>query len=199
MRKVGFVLAAVITLLSGGCAHQHVSDFAVPPPGVRVRQAGAEASALMVSVADRRTDKTIVGTARAVPGDGQVWTIALRQPLELAVSDAVAAEFVSRGYRMGTGQASLLVDIAEARSDMTFMLFRTRVVGSVLLEAKVLDPNGRQMYEKRFRQAINVENKVAIGDWNEGNVEVAKAIGELIREMADDPALAGAILRARSG
>ena len=188
MRRAGLIFAAAVMLLSAGCTHQHVSDFAVPPPGARVRQAGAEASALMVSVADRRVDKTSIGTCRKQPSSGVAVTVSLSRPLDMVVRDAVEAEITARGYRFGTGSIYLLVDIADAWADVTYLPFRNRVDGKVSLVATVMRADGRKNFERTFQRAINlnVASFAILNSLDEGAVEVAKAMGEVIREMLDD-------------
>lgn len=194
MKMSRFLIVAAVVVLQA-CTIQHVTDISMPPPGVRVGLVGAEAVALNVSVVDRRTDKTSIGTAQNKPSSGSSVIVQLRQPLDAGVRDAVEAEFSARGYRMGDGPVFLLVDIADARADVIYMLFRTRIEGNVSLRATVVDRAGHQRFERTFQRLIRVENSVIIGSWDEGVVELQKTMGDLIRDMAEEPALTQALLR----
>jgi uncharacterized lipoprotein YajG len=195
LRRRAIICVGALLLLQA-CAFQHAADFVVPPPGARMRQPGAETVTLKVSVEDRRADKTGIGTGRSIPGDGSVWTMVLRRPLDAAIRDGVEAEFVARGYHLGDGPGFLLVDIGNAHADATYKTFRSHVSGNVSLVCKVLAPDGRQLYERRFLRDINVENRVLVGDWDEGTVELEKALASVIRDMAEDPALVQALMQA---
>jgi uncharacterized lipoprotein YajG len=190
------IVAAVVVLQA--CTVQHVTDLSMPPPGVRVGLVGADAVAIKVSVEDRRADKTSIGTCRKQPSSGMAVTVSLSRSLDMVVRDAVEAEVTARGYRLGTGSIYFLVDITDARADVTYLPFRNRVEGKVSLVATVMRADGRKNFERTFLRTINlnVESFAIMNSFDDGAVEVAKAMGDVIREMLDDPNVNQAIAAA---
>lgn len=194
MKSLCLALAAVMLL--GGCVYTHTTNLSLPPPGARVAQAGADGIALKVSVSDARADRTNIGTLHSAVDRSYKYVVVPNQPVERAVAMAIEAEFAARGYRLANGPAFLLVDIQKADSRAVWDLFRTDVSGDSALVAKVINADGVVLYSHTYSAGEQASNKVFIGNYDEGKVQLEKVMASAIRDLADDSALVQALMQA---
>lgn len=194
MKLSWLILAAALTVT--GCVRTHMTDLAVPPPGARAKQGGAETVGLKVSVADKRVDRTNIGFGSSYASRDTKFMVIPNQPIDGHIAAAIQAEFSARGYRLGEGPAFLLVDIEQADSSAIWYLARTAVTGDARLKATVLSSKGDILYSKAYQAKEDATNTVFIGNYDEGKEQLEKMLAKAIRDMAEDDRLIQALFAA---
>ncbi|CAA7619422.1 exported hypothetical protein [Magnetospirillum sp. LM-5] len=194
MKFSWLILAAALAVT--GCVRTHMTDLALPPPGARTKQGGAENVGLKVSVADKRIDRTNIGYGSSYASPETKFMVIPNQPIDGRIAATIEAEFLARGYRLDEGPAFLLVDIERADSRAIWYLARTAVTGDAKLKATVLSAKGDILYSKAYQAKEDATNSVFIGNYDEGKEQLEKILAKTIRDMADDDRLIQALFAA---
>lgn len=194
MRTIAIALVALLSL--GGCVRTSAINFAVPAPTVQMPAAWSQAVKVSVSVSDKRLDKTNIGRAAAVNGQGQ-YIIHSQTPLDEAVRKGVVAELEGRGVRVSDGPAFLLVDIVKADSFNLNKMMTIEVTAEAELEAQVLGADGRVHHRQTYRRRETGNSEFWTMDYVEqGAFRLQTVMGGLIREMFEDMRLIQALMDA---
>lgn len=194
MKRFGSLLLAGLMLT--GCVRTHTTDLAMPPPEVRLQVAGAQNIGVKVSVSDARWDKTNIGFGYSAADRRNKTPVVSNQPVELVVAQGIEAELKARGFQVAEGPAFLLVDVTVLESGATWHLFRTDVEGRTGISAQVLDMGGRKLYARPYHRSENTSNQVAMGNWDEGKVQLEKVLAATVRDMFEDDSLIQALIDA---
>lgn len=195
MKRCWLVLLVALSL-SACMGRPHVTDLAVPPPGIRASVGGAEAVGVKVSVSDLRAEKAKVGVLQSATDPNTKLDLLVRQPVDEVVAKGIQAEFKARGFRAGDGPAFLLVDIQKIDCSATWYLGRTAVWGEAVLAAQVLNADGRILYANVYKRRDDTTNNVIIGHYDEGKEQLEAVLAQTIRAMAEDDNLIQALVTA---
>lgn len=192
MRRMVVAMAAVLAL--SGCIRTYTTDLSVPPPGVRVPVAGAQAVSVKVSAVDARVDQTRIGTLTSGVMKDEKHIMASDTPVADSVQKAVEAELAARGIGLGNGPAFLLVDIELLEGEGRWGYLLTWARGATGLKAQVLDSDGRVYFTRRYKHEGLGTYESNMSPTRGARMALDSLLSELIREMLEDDELVAALL-----
>jgi uncharacterized lipoprotein len=147
---------------------------------------GASGVKVDVNVNDARTSYRDRISSKKNGYGMEMAAIVSRQSVPKVVSDAIETELKARGFTMGKGNTSVLVDINKFYNDFKLGFLQGKAVGEVSLNVQVLNGAGKYVFAKSFVGEYTVDQVMMMGGDNakmgiEGALKTA-----LAKMMADD-------------
>lgn len=194
------VLRAAIAALAAGlmsaCAlsEDKVPVDYVPNEGV-ARVAGAETISLTVASADKRSQYVDrISTKKNGYGMEMARIIATNDVVEV-VRGGVERELKAQGFAMGSGGASVTVELQNFYNNFRVGFASGNSVADVALAVKVRNAAGALVYSQTYDASIS--NEVFLASGENAKAALQKALTTATRKIVDDRALQEALLATR--
>ena len=182
-------------IVFSGCAltTAHVSLHYTPQTNV-VSVAGAEKVAVSVNVDDSRLIRDKVSAKKNGYGMEMAPIIADEDVTDV-VKHAVETELSDRGFRLGSGDVSLNIDLSKFYNDFKMGVFAGDAVAEVTMEARIKDGAGRLVYS-RLISAQGEERNIQLASGRNAKFALEAALRNAIAALFDDPAFIDNLLKA---
>ena len=144
-------LAFVVMVLTSGCAVtiDHVDLRYDPQPGARKVQ-GAEEVKVKVEVSDFRDVKDKVSAKKNMYGMETAAIVSTRDVTQV-VSEAFEAELQNRGFRIGSGDVLVFIELQKFYNDFKIGDWSRAAVAEVVMNVQVRKPNGEVLFSRSVR------------------------------------------------
>jgi uncharacterized lipoprotein len=158
--------------------------------------AGASSATVAVASVDARTTyRDRVSTKKNGYGI-EMAAILATNDIPKTVGDAIRQELTARGFKLGSGQAQLTVEVVKFYNDFKSGFFSGDAVADVALNVKIQRGDGTIVMTK-FYDGSGTEPNIQIAGGSNARLALIAAFRDAVHSVVSDPALIKALLDAQ--
>ncbi len=194
-RRMRRIAVTGLLVALAACANDPMTVDVVYRPLTASPVAGAERVGLTILATDVRVDNRDRISATKNGRGMNATPIVASQNVVAVVRDAISAELAQRGFRIGQGGTSLVIEIAAFYNDFRFSYASGDSVAAVAFNARVQAADGRVTFERLVVGRSHL-HAVPFATPDEAKRALELALSDAVEQLLGQPQFLSALLGA---